>query len=200
MEPEVPPGGEEGAVEEQPERRPLDPETAARREAALEHVVRYGDPILRERAREVEAFDAALRADVERMVKLMDDALGVGLAATQIGILRRVLVYRLPEGEARAVVNPVIAETSDERAPFFEGCLSLPGVWVDVERPARVVVRGFDEHGEAIEIAGEGLEASVLQHEVDHLDGVLILDRLPREARKEAMRALRAALEGERSG
>ncbi|HVL95379.1 MAG TPA: peptide deformylase, partial [Solirubrobacteraceae bacterium] len=108
MEPEVPPGGEEGAVEEQPERRPLDPETAARREAALEHVVRYGDPILRERAREVEAFDAALRADVERMVKLMDDALGVGLAATQIGMLRRVLVYRLPEGEARAVVNPVI--------------------------------------------------------------------------------------------
>jgi peptide deformylase len=178
---------------------PLDAATLARRRAALRHVRQWGDPVLRERARPVEAFDAKLREEIETMGRLMDDALGVGLAATQVGILHRVVVYRTPgepEGPLHVLVNPEIEWASEERAVFPEGCLSLPGVWVDVERPAQVRVTARDEHGEEVVVEVEGPEASVVQHEIDHLDGVLILDRIPRETRKLAMRALREALDG----
>lgn len=179
----------------------LDPETIARRDAALARVRPYGDPVLREQARPVEAFDGALRAEVEEMTRLMEDALGAGLAATQLGRLRRVLVYRVPgdhDSPVQALVNPELEWTSPELESFPEGCLSLPGVWVDVERPARVRVIARDVEGHAVVVEAEGPEASVVQHELDHLDGVLILDRIPRERRKEAMRILRRELDARR--
>ena len=176
----------------------LDPETRARRDAALAHVRKLGDPVLRATALPVERFDQALAEEVEEMGRLMGDALGVGLAATQLGILHRVLVYRAdPEDEVTALVNPVLEWASDELQVAEEGCLSLPGVHVEVERPAQVRVRGRDAGGDELEVQAEGLTARVIQHEMDHLDGVLILDRISREARKEAMRAMREAMEAE---
>ncbi|MHB1537222.1 MAG: peptide deformylase [Solirubrobacteraceae bacterium] len=173
----------------------LEPEVRARRDAALSHVRKFGDPVLRTKALPVERFDEELAAEVERMGRIMDDALGVGLAATQVGVLHRLLVYRSsPDELVTALVNPVIEWSSEETQTAQEGCLSLPGVQVEVERPARVRVLGRGIAGERLEIAAEGLEARVIQHELDHLDGVLILDRISRDARKEAMRALREAL------
>jgi peptide deformylase len=172
----------------------LDPETRARRDAALRLVRKFGDPVLRATAIPIDRFDDALKAEVERMGVLMHDALGVGLAATQLGVLHRVLVYRAyADDPLTALVNPVLEWTSEELELGEEGCLSLPGVHVEVERPARVRVRARDEEGQEREIEAEGLEARVIQHEIDHLDGVLILDRISREARKEAMRAMREA-------
>jgi peptide deformylase len=172
----------------------LDPETRARRDAALRRVRKFGDPVLRARALDVDRFDEALQAEVAQMGELMHDALGVGLAATQLGVLHRVLVYRAyPEDPLTALVNPVLEWTSEELEIGDEGCLSLPGVHVEVERALRVRVRAQDETGQPLEVEAEGLEARVIQHEIDHLDGVLILDRISREARKEAMRAMREA-------
>jgi peptide deformylase len=179
-----------------PEPAELDPETRARRDAALRYVRKLGDPVLRARALPVERFDDELRAEVQRMGELMHDALGVGLAATQLGVLHRVLVFKAyVDDPVTALVNPVVEWMSEELELGDEGCLSLPGVHVEVERHARVRVRARDQTGEEIEIEAEGLEARVIQHEVDHLDGVLILDRISREARKEAMRAMREAQE-----
>jgi len=170
----------------------LDPETRARREAALKLVRKYGDPVLRSRALEIDRFDGTLRDEIRRMGRLMDDSLGIGLAATQVGVMHRVLVYRVEsEGEIAALVNPVLEWASDDTEPMEEGCLSLPGVLVDVERPVHVRVRAQDERGEALLVEASGLEARVIQHEMDHLDGVLILDRTPRDQRKRAMRTLR---------
>ena len=176
----------------------LDPETRARRDAALRHVRKLGDPVLRATAVPVERFDDTLKQEVERMAELMHDALGIGLAATQLGILHRVLVYHaIPEDPVIALVNPVLERASEERESAEEGCLSLPGVHVEVERPASVRVRAQDETGEELQIEAEGLTARVIQHEMDPLDGVLILDRISRDARKEAMRAMREGAEGE---
>jgi len=174
------------------EHSPLDAETRARRDAALRLVRKHGDPVLRSRALEVGVFDGALRDQVRRMGALMHDALGIGLAATQVGLMNRVLVYRVDtEGPIAALVNPVREWSGEERETMEEGCLSLPGVLVDVERHVHVRVRAHDELGEPILIEASGLEARVIQHEMDHLDGVLILDRTSREQRKEAMRTLR---------
>jgi peptide deformylase len=181
--------------QEAPERLELDPETLARREAALAHVRKFGDPVLRATALEVERFDENLRAEVERMGELMADALGVGLAATQIGVLHRVLVYRAyGDDPITALVNPTLEWSSEELETATEGCLSLPGVHVEVERAAQVRVRAQDAEGKWRSVQAEGLEARVIQHEIDHLEGVLILDRIPRAARKEAMRELREAM------
>jgi peptide deformylase len=126
----------------------------------------------------------------------MGDAIGVGLAATQLGVMHRVLVYKVGEdGLLAALVNPKLEWAGDDAEEAEEGCLSLPGVHVDVERPVRVRVRARDEHGDKLVIEASGLEARVIQHEMDHLDGVLILDRIPRGARKEAMRELRETLD-----
>jgi peptide deformylase len=172
----------------------LDPETVARRAAALAHVRKFGDPVLRTRARAVEVFDDALRAEIKRMGELMNDALGVGLAATQLGVLHRLLVYRVQQqAPVNALINPEIEWRGNEEEIAEEGCLSLPAVLVEVERPVHVRVRGLNESGEEVVIEASGLEARVIQHEIDHLDGVLILDRTTREQRKEAMRALREA-------
>ena len=182
-------------VEERPAPPPLDPAVRARREAALAHVRKLGDPILRTKALPVERFDDELRDEVMRMGVLMHDALGIGLAAPQVGISHRVLVYRVePDSPVVALVNPEIEWSSRDEEISEEGCLSLPFVHVDVERPVAVRVRASDEFGEALVIEAMGLEARVIQHEMDHLDGVLILDRTPRGQRKEAMRALREAL------
>jgi peptide deformylase len=180
-------------VHEDEERAPaLDPETRARRDAALRLVRKYGDPVLRSRALAVDRFDEALVEETRRMGQVMHDALGIGLAATQVGVMHRVLVYRVEaEAAIAALVNPVLEWASDEREPLEEGCLSLPGVLVDVERPVHVRVRAQDERGEAILVEASGLEARVIQHEMDHLDGVLILDRTSRDQRKQAMRTLR---------
>jgi peptide deformylase len=179
-------------AEEEPEQ--LDPEVAARRAAALAHVRTFGDPVLRTRARPVEQIDDALRAEIGRMGELMNDALGVGLAATQLGVLHRLLVYRVQQqAPVVALINPEIEWHGKEEEVAEEGCLSLPAVLVDVERPVHVRVRALNEDGEEITVEATGLEARVIQHEIDHLDGVLILDRTTREQRKEAMRALREA-------
>jgi peptide deformylase len=177
-----------------PEPAELDPETRARRDAALRHVRKHGDPVLRASALKVERFDDALRAEVARMGELMHDALGIGLAATQLGVLHRVLVYRaFPEDPIVALINPVVDWRSDELESAEEGCLSLPGVHLDVERPVTVRVHAQDENGEKLDIEADGLRARVIQHEIDHLDGILILDRVSRAQRKEAMRAMREA-------
>jgi peptide deformylase len=181
--------------EEEVPRPGLPPEVAARRQAALAHVRQWGDPVLKTKARPIDRFDDELRAEAARMGRLMDDALGIGLAAPQIGVSHRLLVYRVVQGAPLGVlVNPQLAWSSREEEWMEEGCLSLPGVNVDVERPLYVRVTAQDEWGERIEVEAGGLEARVIQHEMDHLDGVLILDRTPRAQRKEAMRMLREAL------
>ena len=175
--------------EPQPE---LDPELRERRDAALAHVRKFGDPVLKSRARAVDRFDDALLAEVDYMRRIMHDAYGVGLAAPQIGTSNRVLVYRVqPESPIVALVNPEVEWAGRETEVVEEGCLSLPNVHVDVERPIHVRARAVDEHGEALVIEASGLEARVLQHEVDHLDGVLMIERCPRDQRKEAIRTLR---------
>jgi peptide deformylase len=167
-------------------------ELAERREAALAHVVQFGDPVLKSKASPVTAFGPDLKAEVERMSEIMRDAIGVGLAATQVGALRRLLVFQPgSDNEPQALVNPVVEWLSDEMAVAEEGCLSLPRVSMDVERPLYARFTGRDVEGEPIVIEAAGLEARVLQHEIDHLDGVLILDRTTREQRKAALRALR---------
>ena len=172
---------------------PEDPAIEARRTAALSLLRRLGDPILRSSATPVNRFDETLREQVGRMGAIMGDALGVGLAAPQLGVSQRLLVYRVgPEAPLVALVNPEVEWTSeDEVETLEEGCLSIPGVAVDVERPVHVRVRAKDEHGEGRLVEASGLEARVIQHEVDHLDGKLILDRATKEARREALRALR---------
>jgi len=178
--------------EEQVETEELDPEVRARRSAALAHVRKLGDPVLRTRAREVDRFDDELREEVRRMGHLMHDAMGIGLAAPQVGVSHRVLVYRVePESPLNALVNPEIVWSGEETETLEEGCLSLPAVHVDVERPVHVRVKARDEHGEEIVVEASGLEARVIQHELDHLDGVLILDRTTKDQRKDAIRALR---------
>ena len=170
----------------------LDPELLERREAALAQVVKFGDPVLKSRASEVTEFGEALRSDVERMLHVMHDGMGVGLAATQLGIMHRLLVVQAGlDATPTAIVNPELEWLSDELAIAEEGCLSLPGVALEVERPLHARVRGRDVRGESLLVEASGLEARVLQHEIDHLDGVLILDRTEREQRKGALRALR---------
>ena len=179
---------------EEPEEPQLDPEVLERRRAAMRHVRVLGDPILKTKARPVDRFDDELRDEVTRMAVLMHDALGIGLAAPQVGILHRLLVYRVEPGSPTvALVNPEIEWSSRDQEISEEGCLSLPLVHVDVERPVAVLVRAHDAHGEEMVIEATGLEARVIQHEIDHLDGILILDRTSREQRKAAMRALREA-------
>ena len=178
--------------EREAEDRQLEVEMLERREAALAHVVKFGDPVLKSKASPVANFNPELRSEAERMIEIMRDGLGIGLAATQLGVLRRLLVFQAgPESEPAALINPEVEWLSGEMAVAEEGCLSLPKVSMDVERPLYARFSGRDVEGERIVIEAAGLEARVLQHEIDHLDGVLILDRTIREQRKAALRALR---------
>jgi peptide deformylase len=177
-------------TDEEPEE--LDPELAARRAAAMSFIRRYGDPVLKSRATPVDRFDDSLRTQVSRMGAIMNDALGVGLAAPQVGLSQRLLVYRVGhEAPLIALVNPELEWSSEDGEEAEEGCLSIPGVGVDVDRPVHVRVRARDEFGDDRLVEASGLEARVIQHEMDHLDGVLILDRTTRDQRKQAIRELR---------
>ncbi len=183
---------DEGAVTDETGREQHEAELIERREAALANVVKFGDPVLKSRASPVAAFGPELRVEVERMIAIMRDGMGVGLAATQLGVLRRVLVFQAgADSASTGLINPTIEWHSDEAVVAEEGCLSLPRVAMDVERSLHVRIGGFDAEGEPVRIEASGLEARVLQHEIDHLDGVLILDRAPRAQRKAALRALR---------
>jgi peptide deformylase len=153
----------------------------------------FGDPVLREQASEVTDFDGALRKLAEDMLATMRAARGVGLAANQVGILKRLFTWELPDEERHgAFVNPEVVETSEEIQEGEEGCLSFPGLFYPAERPLRARVRGMDVHGEPIEETGEGMFARILLHEIDHLNGILFIDHLARHDRKEAMRRIRA--------
>ena len=173
-----------------------DQELSRRQREARKDIRVIGDPVLREHARDVTEFDRGLRKLAKRMIRTMHDAPGVGLAAPQVGVLQRLLVYDVDE-DPRVLVNPVLDEFSEETEELDEGCLSVPGVTMPVERPVRVRVRALDEYGEPVEFHAEGFEARVIQHENDHLDGVLIVDRTTRSARAAALRAMR---EGEAAG
>jgi len=178
----------------------VDPEVAARRAAAMSFIRKWGDPVLKSRATAVDRFDDTLLQQVQRMAGIMKDAIGVGLAAPQLGISQRLLVYRIgSDAPLVALVNPELEWHSNDEEVFEEGCLSIPGVAIDVERPIHVRVRARDEHGEERLVEASGLEARVIQHEMDHLDGVLMLDRAKREDRKEALRALREQEQAERA-
>jgi len=181
----------EGQVIEETETPELDAEAQARRQLALAQIRQYGDPVLRMPAREVTSFDEDLQRLVTRLRQLMQDARGVGLAATQIGILQRVFVFQKGEDDIVAVVNPTLADVSDELETDDEGCLSLQGVTMPVERHLRVTLEGKDPDGNDVRFELEGHPARVAQHELDHIDGTLILDRTTDEARKEALAILR---------
>ena len=177
----------------------LDPEAEARRVAAMSFIRKLGDPVLKSKATPVDRFDDSLRKQVSRMAGIMGDAYGVGLAAPQLGLSQRLLVYRVgPDAPVIALANPELEWESGDQEVFDEGCLSIPGITVDVERPVYVRVRAQDEEGETRLVEASGLEARVIQHEMDHLDGVLILERTSRDQRKEAIRALREQERAER--
>ena len=166
-------------------------EAEARRRFALAQIRQYGDPALRLTAYEVSDFDDDLRRLADRMTELMHDAQGVGLAATQVGVLRRVFVFEPDEYGPRIVVNPTIVTLGDELESDGEGCLSLQGVRVPVERPTTLTIAGKNQDGEDVSYELAGYEARIAQHELDHLDGVLIIDRTDEEHRKEALATLR---------
>ena len=192
----------EPEVEEELEEVPqLDPEAAARRAAAMSFIRKWGDPVLKSRATPVDRFDETLVQQVQRMAGIMGDAVGVGLAAPQLGISQRLLVYKVgSDAPLITLVNPELEWSSDDDVETLEeGCLSIPTVAVDVERPIHVRVRARDERGDERLVEASGLEARVIQHEMDHLDGVLMLDRASREDRKEALRTLREQEQADRA-
>jgi peptide deformylase len=169
----------------------LDPEREARRRIALAQIRQYPDAALRMEARRVAEFDDELRSLVERMKLLMVDASGIGLAATQVGVLRRVFVFQRDEDEVAAIVNPEIVERSEETDVADEGCLSIQGINVPVERSLEVTIVGKDENGNDVRYELDDYAARCVQHEADHLDGVLMIDRTTPEARREALGVLR---------
>jgi peptide deformylase len=185
----APEGGEE--VDE----RQLDAQDHARRRVALAQIRQYPDAVLRMRAREVVQFDDDLARLAEKMAQLMKDARGVGLAATQVGVLQRLFVVQLAEYEdVTTIVNPEITRRSRSTETVDEGCLSLQGVLVPVERAREVKIEGQDVTGARLELELEEMDARVVQHELDHLDGVLMIERTEDESRKDALATLRRSL------
>jgi peptide deformylase len=178
-------------VDGQVKHEELDPEREARRRMALAQIRQYPDAALKMQARPVTEFDDELRALVERMKRLMVDAQGIGLAANQVGSLQRLFVFQPNEDDVVAVVNPEIVERGNETDVVDEGCLSIQGILVPVERPTAVTVVGRNEHGEEVRYELDEIYARAAQHETDHLDGVLMLDRTTPEARREALGMLR---------
>jgi peptide deformylase len=185
----APEGGEE--VDE----RELDAQAHARRRVALAQIRQYPDAVLRMRAREVERFDEDLARLAEKMAHLMHDARGVGLAATQVGVLQRLFVFQLADAEdVSTIVNPAITKRSRSTEVVDEGCLSLQGVLVPVERALEVTIEGRDVTGAPVELELEEMDARVVQHELDHLDGILMLERTDDASRKDALATLRQSL------
>ena len=167
-------------------------ERIRRRDVAMSRIVQFGDPLLKSRASEIGTFGEGLEAEAAEMVELMRDAWGVGLAATQLGRLRRILVFE-PTGEQAptALVNPEVEWLSEELDEMQEACLSIPGIAVDVARPVAGRFTGVNLEGTEVRLELEGLPARILLHELDHLDGILILDRAAPDQRKAALGALR---------
>jgi peptide deformylase len=159
---------------------------------------KFGDPVLKTRASPVESFDESLVRLTQDLLATMRDNEGVGLAATQVGRLKRVFVAAIEDDEY-VMVNPVLTDISETTETATEGCLSIPGIQVDVERPVAVTISGQDVSGKPLQIEASDLLARILQHEVDHLDGVLVLDRTDRESRKAAMREWRERLLAQQS-
>jgi peptide deformylase len=157
---------------------------------AVLRIRKLGDPVLREKARPVERFDGSLRRLVDDMLETMYAAPGVGLAASQVGVSLRLFVYDDGEGNTGAVANPELSDLEDEETRD-EGCLSIPGPFYPTVRSMRATLRGLDAEGRTLELRGEGLLARIFQHETDHTQGVLYIDRLPLEGRREVMRILR---------
>ena len=178
-------------IEGQVKEEDLDPEQQARRRLALAQIRQYPDSALKMAARPVEEFDDDLQRLVDRMKLLMVDASGIGLAATQVGVLQRLFVFQLSEDEIVTLANPEIVERSEETSVEDEGCLSIQGVLMPVERASTIVIAGQDEHGADVRYELEEPYSRVAQHETDHLDGVLILDRTTPDARREALSILR---------
>ena len=178
-------------IEGQVKDEELDAEQQARRRMALAQIRQYPDAALKMTARPVDEFDDDLRRLVDRMKQLMVDANGVGLAATQVGVLQRLFVFQASEDETVALANPEIVDRGEVTAVEEEGCLSIQGVLLPVERPAKIAVQGQDEHGADVRYELEEPFSRIAQHESDHLDGVLILDRTTSEARREALASLR---------
>jgi peptide deformylase len=169
----------------------LDPEREARRRLALAQIRQYPDAALKLKARPVAEFDEELRSLAARMKLLMHDANGIGLAATQVGVLRRLFVFQPTDEDVFALVNPEIVERSDETDVADEGCLSIQGITVPVERALEVTIVGQDENGGDVRYELDGYAARCVQHETDHLDGVLMIDRTTSDARREALGVLR---------
>ncbi len=167
--------------------------TSGSRKAPLERVRTFGDPVLKQQTKPVTTFDAHLEKLVDVMMGVMDRDQGVGLAANQIGVLSRVMVWRHPENEDEryAFVNPEIVERSEACCTAGEGCLSVPDVTVEVMRAEEVVVEAQDLKGRPLQVRLTGLPARIAQHEIDHLDGILIVDRTSSEERSRALRELR---------
>jgi peptide deformylase len=181
--------------DEEHEEKQLDAQAQARRRVALAQIRQYPDAVLRMRARDVERFDDDLVRLADRMAHLMHDARGVGLAATQVGVLQRLFVFQPAEEEdVTAIVNPEITRRTEETEVADEGCLSLQGVLVPVERAAGVTIEGQDLRGEPLRLELEEIDARVVQHELDHLDGVLLLERTDDESRREALATLRRTI------
>ena len=177
--------------DDESERYELTPEEQERRDRALEQIVQLGDPVLRTSAVVIKSFDADLVSLGAHMISLMDDAIGVGLAAPQIGRPIRMFVYRVDgDGDARAIINPVIEPLTDETDVLDEGCLSIVGITVPVERPVAIRLTGHTVNGKTISEELEGFSARIVQHETDHLNGVLILERTTPEARREALKSM----------
>jgi len=186
---------EDEGEDEELEEKQLDAQAQARRRVALAQIRQYPDAVLRMRARDVEHFDDDLVRLADRMAHLMHDARGVGLAATQVGVLQRLFVFQAAEAdEVTAIVNPEITERAEETEVADEGCLSLQGVLVPVERAVAVTVEGRDVRGEPLRLELEEMDARVVQHEIDHLDGVLMLERTDDESRREALATLRRTI------
>jgi peptide deformylase len=182
----------EDEVDEECDERELDAQERARRRLALAQIRQYPDAVLRMRAREVDAFDDDLARLAERMTHLMHDARGVGLAATQVGVLQRLFVFQKDgDEEATPVVNPELVERSSDSGVLDEGCLSLQGVLVPVERSCHVTLAGQDLSGAPLRLKLTETDARVVQHELDHLDGVLMIERTDDESRREALAILR---------
>jgi peptide deformylase len=186
--------GVEGEIRDEELDAEREAELEARRQLALAQIRQYPDSVLRMQAPPVEKFDDDLKRLVTRMGELMKDANGVGLAATQIGVLRRVFVFARDEDEVAVLVNPEIVRRGDEAEMDDEGCLSIQGVTMPVERSTSVRIEGRDEKGADVAYDLEGTPARIVQHELDHLDGTMILDRTTPEARREALAALRPRL------
>ena len=185
---------DEGEGEELEEKQ-LDAQAQARRRVALAQIRQYPDPALRMRAREVERFDDDLARLADKLAHLMHDARGVGLAATQVGVLQRLFVFQVAEtDDVTVIVNPEITARAEETEVADEGCLSLQGVLVPVERAIAVTIEGQDVRGAPLRLELEEMDARVVQHELDHLDGVLMLERTDDESRREALATLRRTI------